>query len=130
MDISKFVVRAAGKIDRQASATAFLTALDLFEAEEATENGVIAEAVSAVFDKYPGASVNMPALVSSAAQHMNSTPGNFAVLSERIKKYVQVNSQGEKSKEHGRFPNPDSLFIINKGKGGGVRRRSDLPPAV
>ena len=129
MDISKMVGRAAGKIDRQASFVAFQTALDIFEAEEATENGVIADAVNAAFDKYPGASQNMDALISGTTTYMNATPGNFKVLSERIRKYVQINSQGEKDKTTEQVQNPDSLFLISKGKGGGVKRRSDIKPA-
>lgn len=125
MDISKFVVRAGGSINRSASVAAFETALDKFLAEETVESGVIGDAVNALFDQHIGASINMPALQSGVCGLLNATPTNFAVLSERARQYVRQNSQGEKDSD-GNVENPDSLFVIAKGKGGGVRRRSDI----
>jgi hypothetical protein len=124
MDISKFVVRAGGSINRAASVAAFETVLDQYLAEESVESGVIGDAVNAVFDKHPGASINMPALQSAVTGLLNATPANYAVLSEKARQYVRQNSQGEKDSA-GNFENPESLFLIQKGKGGGVRRRSD-----
>lgn len=116
MDLSKVVLRKNGLVDVKASVTVFKAELETLISEEKIENAVFEEAAHSAFDKTPGTAIPMPALCSQITTAMNAVPANFATLTERARKYIQNNSVGEKS-----------TFVIAKGKGGGVRRRSDLP---
>lgn len=120
------VLAADGTIDQDQSEQAFHGALVKRTAELETEQVEIAEAVSALFDQYPGASINMPAVASMTAQRLNAQPENFKVLSDRVLDYVRQNAQGDTAKD-GSVERPDSLFVIGKGKGGGCYRRADKP---
>lgn len=113
---TKLVLKTDGSIDTAASTAAFGKALSLHIAERETQDKEIGEAVSALFDRYPGQKIAMPAVASMAAQSLNAQPENFKTLSDRVAEYVRANSKSD-----------DSLFVINKGKGGGVGRRADLP---
>lgn len=121
------LVSVDGRTDEDASVAAFRVAMSKHIADRETELSTIADAVGAVFDKYKGTSINMPALCNFALQELNAQPENYKVLQERTAQYVRDNSQGEKDKETGVEARPDSLFVIGKGKGGGVHRRSDRP---
>lgn len=119
------LVTVDGRTDEAASEEAFRTAMKAHIASRELELSTIADAVNAVFDRYLGTSINMPALTSFALQELNAQPENHKVLSERVAQYVRDNAQGEKDKETGAVARPDSLFVIGKGKGGGVTRRAD-----
>jgi hypothetical protein len=98
------------------SVAAFKEQLEALIEEEKTENETFEDAVHSAFDKNPGTAIPMPALLSHVTTAMNAVPQNYNTLTERAHKYIKNNSIGEKS-----------TFIITKGKGGGVRRRSDIP---
>ena len=117
------VVLATGTIDQDASRAAFDSSLAKYIAEREVEESTIATAVTAVFDKFPGAAVNMPALASMALQHLNALPANYATLDAKCKQYVRDNAGTRES---------GALFVIAKGKNGGCKRWSDqpLPAAV
>lgn len=115
-----------GTIDQDQSETNFRSALVKRKAELETEQEQIGDTVNALFDKHPGASINMPAIASMAANMLNAQPENYSVLSERVLEYVRANSQG-KTAEDGTVERPASLFVIAKGKGGGCYRRADKP---
>lgn len=117
---------ADGSVDQDATMCACEAAIVKYVAERETEEVTIAAAVDALFDKHLGVRVNMPYVCNEACRTLNAQPENFKLLSERVAQYVRDHSQGEKA-EDGSVANPDSLFLINKGKGGGVARRCDLP---
>lgn len=102
------------------------------EAEKDTEEATIRDAVNASFDQFPGAAINMPGLISMTTQRLNAQPANWKVLADRTAAYIHENSQGDSDKATGTVQYPNSLFVIGKGKGGGVRRRADIveKPAV
>ncbi len=119
------LVTAGGHIDQAASERAFSQALVKRMAELETEQEQIAAATTELFDQYLGQAIAMPTLGSLVAQKLNAVPENHAVLSERAKQYVRANSQGKVT--DGVEERPDSLFVIGKGKNGGVTRRADRP---
>lgn len=130
MDISVKLVRSAdGSVDENATKSAFDAALAKHIAEREMETATIAAAVSAVFDQYLGTSINMPALCNFTLGRLNAQPENYKVLSDRVAAYVRDNAQGkdlsEKDAKESIWERPDSLFVIGKGKGGGVYRRAD-----
>jgi hypothetical protein len=121
------LVLSGGSIDQAASEQAFRTALSRRIAELETEQGQIADATAELFDQYRGQAIPMPTVGSMVAQKLNAQPENHAVLSERVKGYVRANSQETKDAAGNVTQHPDSLFVIGKGKNGGVSRRADRP---
>jgi hypothetical protein len=122
------LVLSQGRIDIEASVQAFRAAAVRRQAELETEQGEIAEAVEALFDKHLGKAIPMPTLGSMVAQALNAVPENFKVLSERSLDYVRANSQTTGSEKEGNLvQHPDSTFVIGKGKNGGCYRRADRP---
>jgi len=119
MNISVNVVLSNGSVDLDATRAAFETALASFVTARETEQAGIATAVHAVFDEHLGKTLTMPTLAQYATQKLNAQPENLAVLTERTKQYIRDNKEGD-----------SSLFLVVKGKSGGVRRRSDLPAAA
>lgn len=115
-----------GSVDVDATLAKCKAELIQFCAERETEEATIADAVCAIFDEYVGVRINMPALTGFALQRLNAQPQNHKVLTERVQAYVRSNSQG-KTDDDGTQERPGSLFLIGKGKGGGVARRCDLP---
>lgn len=128
INLHSYVVRGSdGSVDAEATIGKFGTDLARYIAERETEQETIANAVHAVFDHYKGASLNMPALVSMTLTKLNAQPESFKALSDRVLSFVRENAQGET--KDGVSERPNSLFVIGKGKGGGVKRRSDIPKA-
>ncbi len=122
------LVLTDGSIDLDASTQAFRSAAVRRQAELETEQEQIAEAVSALYDRFPGQAIGMPAVASMTAQALNAQPENFKVLSDRVLDYVRSNSQETGSAKEGTLvSHPDSLFVIAKGKNGGCYRRADRP---
>jgi hypothetical protein len=123
------VLDSDGLIDETASTLAFQAAVADYKAQRELEEGTIAEAVAAQFDKYPGASQNMPALVSGVLHALNVQPSNFKTMETKVLHYIRENSDRPADKKLGREAEPPRtrLFGIRKGVGGGVCRWSDVP---
>lgn len=124
--ITTALVRVNGRVDDVATRDAFASQLAKHIASCELEESTIADAVSAVFDTHKGVPLAMPILCNFSLTELNAQPENYKTLHERTAQYVRDNSQGEKDKATGLVANPDSLFVIAKGKHGGVRRRSDI----
>ena len=118
------LVVSNGSIDQAASESAFRTALLKRVAEQETEVAEIADATLATFAEHKGRAITMPALAGMVCARLNVQPENFSVLSDRVLDYVRSNSQGRTV--NGQVENPESLFVISKGKGGGTRLRADI----
>jgi len=116
IDLNKVVVRKGGLVDTRASLAAFKTELDYLTQQEKSEAVIFEDAAHAVFDSQPGTSIPMPALIAHIVNAMAATPDNWSELAGRARNYLHTNAEGDRS-----------VFIITKGKGGGVRRRSDIP---
>lgn len=121
-------------LDDSKNAAAFEASYANFKAELETEEGTIADAVSAQFGAYPGASQNMPALVHGVLQRLNVIPANHKTMEEKVLSYIRKNSDrpqvtDKKTKavtQAAEAPRT-RLFGIKKGVGGGVCRWSDVP---
>jgi hypothetical protein len=117
--LSTYAVRSAnGSIDHQGTLNKFAADLQKFEVERETETEKVAEAVHAVFDANLGTRINMPFLVGQALPLLGVTSATHKALTERVLAYVRENADGK----------GQSLFSIEKGKGGGCARIADLPP--
>lgn len=118
-----------GTVDRDATLSAAGDAIDVYVAERETEEVVVSDATHALFDQYLGQTLQMPFVVNRVLSALNAQPANQQALTARIQEHIRSNSQGDKNKESGAVANPDSVFVIAKGKGGGVSRRCDAKPA-
>ena len=117
--LQSYCVRNAdGSIDLDATVTKFSGDLLRFQTERELEAEAVGVAVNAVFDQFPGAKLNMPAVTSMALQKLNVQPENFKTLTEKVQGYIRDRAGDRES---------GALYHIGKGKGGGVVRWADVP---
>lgn len=135
MNLTIVLVKKDGLIDEAASIALFTAELQKTKVAQEMESGQIADAVNAVFDKFKGVSINLPALCTYTMGHLGATPATYNDLVEKVSNYVRDNSdrpaqKDPKDKEKILVPAEaprTRLFSMNKGKGGGVKRWSDVP---
>jgi hypothetical protein len=132
INLATYAVRVDGVVDTDATMEKFAADLDTYIAERQIESETISNAVNGVFDDLKGVRVNVPFVVSSTLQRLNvaAHPAMYATLAERVHSFLSDNSQGKTDKATGAVERPNSLFVIGKGKGGGIGRRADLPVAA
>jgi len=117
ISLSTYAVRTNGQIDSEATLRKFEADLATYIVEQSADLEAVSDAVSAVFDSHKGTRINMPFLVSQALPLLNVTPATHKSLTERVQGYVRANADGKGA----------DLFSIEKGKGGGVARKADMP---
>lgn len=115
-NLNDSVVRAAGRIDVAASLEALEIALEAAIVAEETATAGVSAAVLAVFEEHKGQSINKPAVASLAMQKLGTVPAAFGATSDLINAYIDQNKGA------------NGLFIVRKGKGGGVSLRADAAP--
>lgn len=104
-----------GSADVAASVAAYAQALTSWKAENEVPTEVIEAAVEAVFDRFPGQRLSMPALVHEAVSELQGTPSQHKALSARVQSYVTGQCGTGDARNTGRID-------IQKGVGGGVLR--------
>lgn len=119
-------------IDVSASIAAAEGAIRRRKAELETEETNILAALNAVFDAGKGTRVNMPYVINQALQLLGvaETPGAYKTMYDRVHAFIQSNSQGKVDKLTKIVERPDSLFVVGKGKNGGLQRRADIASAT
>jgi len=135
--LSEYAVRGVdGKVDSDATLAKFSARLAEFEALCEKEDEAIGAAVHNVFDTKvgKGGSINMDGIVTFAIVALNPNAENYAILRDRIKNWVRINSdQPERKDKKTKVvlaeaePERTRTFQIKKGKDGGVRRWADVP---
>jgi hypothetical protein len=127
----KLIPSDDGTVDVQATLAAAETDILAYKAARETEDETIRQALDSVFDSRPGVKMNMPFVIGQALNHMGiaEQPTNYKTLYERVHAHIVANSQGKTDKDTKLVANPDSYFVVGKGKGGGVARRADLNAA-
>ena len=127
INFASYVVRFTdGSIDQDGTIEKFASDLIRYEAERETEMATIGSAVHALFDQFLGARLNTPYVTGEVLRRLNVQPENYKVLHDKVVDFIRSNSQG-KTADDGTVENPSSVFVIGKGKGGGIARRCDLP---
>lgn len=113
--MDKYTVRdSSGAVDVEASAVAYAEALVKWVDENELSKESLDTAVHAVFDRFRGQTILMPALLSAATLELNDDPSSHKENSKRLHRHIQgLRDSG--------------VLKIVKGKGGGVVRVSDLP---
>jgi hypothetical protein len=108
--MDKFTCRdATGAVDVLASAEKYALALSEWVAENEIGSDMIEAAVEAVFDRFGGNRLPMPALLSMAVMELGATPEQHKALTTRVHAYVKGQT------ETGRLE-------VGKGPKGGVAR--------
>ncbi len=128
----KLVTGNDGLVDVEATLSAAEDQIRARKAELETEETNILNALNKVFDSKKGVRMNMPYVINQALQLLGvaETPGAYKTMYDRVHGFIQQNSQGKTDKETKTVERPDSLFVIGKGKGGGIGRRADLDAAA
>jgi hypothetical protein len=112
MKMDKFTVRdSSGAVDVVASAKAYADALTAWVAENELDPQTLTDAVNAVFDRFPGQKLPMPALVSLTVSDLGVQPAEHRMMTERVHTHIR-SLAGE-----------GGSLVITKGKGGGVARK-------
>jgi len=134
------MVRASdGSVDVFATETEMSRALSEHIAKYELPDGAVKDAVHALFDKHPGAGLNMPFIIGQVATALGENPGNSKVLREAVHAFMQANADqpAVKRKEKDASGKEVSVevtpaeaprtrdFVI--GRKNGVRRWSDVP---
>jgi hypothetical protein len=109
------VVSDDGSADVVASANSYAKALTEWKAKNEVPTDKIESAVEAVFDKYPGVRLSMPALVHESVSELRGEPTQHKALSARVQAYVTAQCGAKEKRNTGRLD-------IQKGVGGGVLR--------
>jgi len=114
--MDKYTVTGAdGSVDVGASAVKYSKALEAWKTENELPADTIEAAVEAVFDRFPGQRLSMPALLHEAVSELNGTPAQHKALQARVQKYVAGQCGIGDARNTGRLD-------IQKGVGGGVLR--------
>ena len=106
-----------GNVDEVATMDKFSTDLAGYISEQECEDNSIGTAVHAVFDRYRGARINTPALVSYSLQELKADYKSFKTLNVRVMNYIRRHT-GDRN---------TAVFGVGKGKNGGVCRWADTP---
>lgn len=109
------VIGSDGSADVAASANAYAKALSAWKAENEVPTETIEAAVDAVFDRFPGTRLSMPALLHEAVSELQGTPAQHKALTARVQSYVAGQCGTGDNRNTGRLD-------IQKGVGGGVLR--------
>jgi len=123
--VSSFLVsNEDGSFDLEASVLKFRETALRFVANTETEDTVVLDTISALFDQYKGAKLNMSFIKSQAVARMAadhpemSSPSLFTMLSKRVEDVLHsVTGEGK-------------AYGVTKGKGGGFYRLVDQAPVV
>jgi hypothetical protein len=132
--ITVTLVLTDGQVDTGATTEAFDSLLNTYVNNRSAQTEQIAAAVMEVLTEANGRPIAMPTVGSMAAFKLNALSENFAVVQERAIQYIRDNSQTStiKSEVEGEedvvIHHPDSLFVIQKGFGGGVTTRANYKP--
>jgi hypothetical protein len=125
----QLVFDSNGSLDEEASLASAAEEIHKYKVEKEEKYAHISFIVGNLFDEHKGATFNMPYLTSEVLRRLNPSSENFKVLSEMVGEYLKKNSQGKKL-EDGSVENPNSLFVIAKGKGGGCFFRAHKVPVA
>ena len=107
-----------GTIDYKKSAENLIADLQSYEAVLEVTGEKVKDAILAVFEKYKGTNLNVPALTNFTMQELAATPENYAVYQNGIKAFIKAN-QG--TRESG------AVLCVRKGIGGGASLWADKP---
>ena len=111
--MDKFTVRdESGSVDVLASAEKYAEALQAWVAENEIAPERLDAVVNAVFDRFPGKTIQMPALLSLCAVEMGGDPNAHKQVTKRLHAHVRGMASA-------------GTLSITKGVGGGVTRVVD-----
>jgi hypothetical protein len=112
--LNTYVVRNDNGVDVEATMRKFHGDVVALVSHEENDAEAINAAVTAVFDRYPGASINTDAVIHAALVEMNVGVESSQDMSTKTRAFIQANSSSKR--EDGR------LFKCAKGVGGGLCR--------
>ena len=119
---------SAGRYDHERTLSNFSAALVKHESERELEESTVRDTLNGIFDQYKGTAITMPTLEGMVCRALNAQPANWQTLADRASAFVRENSQETTDKlTKVKTLHPESLFVIQKGKHGGVLRRADIP---
>jgi hypothetical protein len=127
MDLGSFLVLDNDKnIDVEGSVTKFRNAVTVAAAKRKNDSEVVSGAVHTLFDRFPGAFIQIDAIKSMVCTDLKVHHTAYGEIGDRIHKFVQENTEAGNGITNEGKP---ALFVLRKGKGGGFARKADLKAA-
>ena len=135
--VKAFLVTEDGKINLDASVEKFRTVCLQYHAGQTAEKELVSQCMTALFDQYKGAHLNLDFIKSQTVQRITkihpelNQPALFATLSARVVEHLHNNCNTEAVEAKGDKPAKEAVtgktYAMRKGAGGGFCRVSDQP---
>lgn len=133
--VKAFLVAVDGKTDLEASVDKYRAVCRQYIAKQLAETELVGQCMTALFDQYKGAHLNLDFIKSQTVQRMTkqhpelNEPALFATLSKRVEDYLHENCDQPLVPAKGDKPEvaaiTDRTYAMRKGKGGGFCRKAD-----
>jgi hypothetical protein len=104
-----------GSVNVEASTLSYVKALNEWKVKNELPTEDVEAAVEAVFDRFPGYRLSMPALLHEAVSLLKGEPSQHKTLTARVQSYIASQCGIGDARNTGRID-------ITKGKAGGVLR--------
>lgn len=136
--VKSFLVTQDGKVDLEASTEKYRSACLQYIAKQTAETELVGTCMSALFDQYRGAYLNLDFIKSQTVQRIVkqhpelNQPALFATLSKRVEDYLHDNCDQPAVEAKGNKPGREAItgrtYSMKKGTGGGFCRTADKAP--
>lgn len=133
--VKSFLVTEDGKVNLEASVDKYRAVCLQHIAGETSDTELVAQCMTALFDQYQGAHLNLDFVKSQTVQRITklhpelNEPALFATLSKRVEDYLHANTNADAVEAKGDKPAKEAVtgktYAMRKGKGGGFCRVSD-----
>lgn len=136
--VKAFLVTEDGKVNLEKSVEKYRAACLHHVAGETTQTELISQCMTALFDQYKGAHLNLDFIKSQTVQRITklhpelNQPALFATLSKRVEDFVHDNTNVDASEATAKRPAKEAVtgktYNVSRGKGGGFCRALDQTP--
>lgn len=135
--VKSFLVTEDGKVNLEASVEKYRAVCLQYVAGQTAETELVAQCMTALFDQYKGAHLNLDFIKSQTVQRITkihpelNQPALFATLSKKVEDYLHANTNTEAVEAKGKRPAKEAIegkaYEMRKGHGGGFCRGADQP---
>jgi len=133
--VKSFLVTEDGKVNLEASVEKYRAVCLQHIAGQTAETELVAQCMTALFDQYKGAHLNLDFVKSQTVQRITkihpelNEPALFATLSKKVEDYLHANTNADAVEAKGNRQAKEAItgkpYDMRKGHGGGFCRASD-----
>lgn len=136
--VKAFLVTVDGRVNLEASVDKFRGVAVRTLAKQESDDELISSCMSALFNQFPGASLNLDYVTSKTVEAMGvrvpelKDPQLFSQLRERVADVLHANTDQPAREAKGDKPAAEAItdrtYAMKKGTGGGFYRKADQAP--